>query len=120
MRSSDRWKAECPTPTFRRPNVAESHIWLGLAADRDADHKAADHEFNQAFAELTAIGAQERLLKCHGIYAEVLERRGEMEKAYAHMKKAFAASRPGMLHTDEEGEETAALRISARRTPARQ
>ncbi len=92
-----------------RPNVAEAHIWLGLAADRDADHKGADDEFSRAFAELTAIGANERLLKCHGIYAEVLERRGEMEKAYAHMKKAFAASRPGMLHSEEEGEETANL-----------
>ncbi len=86
-----------------RSNVAEAHIWLGLAADRDGEHNAADSEFQQAFAELTAIGANERLLKCHGAYAEVLERRGEMEKAYAHMKKAFAASRPGMLHTDEEG-----------------
>jgi tetratricopeptide (TPR) repeat protein len=92
-----------------RPNVAESHIWLGLAADRDGDEKATDHEFQLAFAELTAIGAEERLLKCHGIYAEVLERRGDMEQAYAHMKKAFAASRPGMLHADDEAAEKANL-----------
>jgi tetratricopeptide (TPR) repeat protein/DNA-binding XRE family transcriptional regulator len=92
-----------------RPNVAESHIWLGLAADRDRDDKAADHEFQLALAELTAIGAEERLLKCHGIYAEVLERRGDMEQAYAHMKKAFAASRPGMLHADDETAERANL-----------
>ena len=87
-----------------RPNVAESHIWLGLAADRDGDHKATDHEFQLALKELAAIGAEERLLKCHGTYAEVLERRGDMEQAYAHMKKAFAASRPGMLHADDDDE----------------
>ena len=92
-----------------RPNVAEAHIWLGLAADRDGDAAVTDQEFQLAIAELTAIGAEERLLKCHGTYAEVLERRGEMEKAYAHMKKAFAASRPGMLRTDEDSEETASL-----------
>jgi len=92
-----------------RPNIAEAHICLGRAAEADGDHKTADHEFQLAIAEFTAVGAEERLLKCHGIYAEVLERRGDMEKAYAHMKKAFAASRPGMLHPDEEGEETASL-----------
>jgi tetratricopeptide (TPR) repeat protein len=91
-----------------RPNVAEAHIWLALAADRGGDAKTTDHEFQLAFAELTAIGAEERLLKCHGTYAEVLERRGEMDKAYAHMKKAFAASRPGMLHSDD-AEEAASL-----------
>lgn len=90
-----------------RPNIAESHIWLGLAADQAGDSKACDHEFQLAIAELTAIGADERLLNCHGRYAEVLERRGDMDKAYAHMKKAFAASRPGMIH--DEDTETASL-----------
>jgi tetratricopeptide (TPR) repeat protein len=93
-----------------RPNVAESHIWLGLAADREGDDDTADHEFQLAIAELTAIGAEERLLRCHGVYAEVLERRGDMEKAYGHMKKAFSASRPGLLQrADEDAAETASL-----------
>ncbi len=92
-----------------RPNIAEAHVWMALAADRDGDDQTADREFQLAITELTAIGAEERLLACHGRYAEILERRGEMEKAYAHMKKAFAASRPGMLHHDDETEETASL-----------
>ncbi|HZQ48779.1 MAG TPA: tetratricopeptide repeat protein [Candidatus Dormibacteraeota bacterium] len=92
-----------------RPNVAEAHIRLGLAADRDGDAAGADNEFQHAISELTAIGGEERLLKCHGLYAEVLERRGEMDKAYAHMKKAFAASRPGMLHERDDDQETASL-----------
>jgi hypothetical protein len=31
------------------------------------------------------------------MYAEVLERRGDLQKAYVHMKKALSASRPGLL-----------------------
>lgn len=91
-----------------RPNVAEAHIWLALAADREGDHAMTDHEFQLAIAELTAIGAEERLLRCHGLYAEALERRGDMDKAYGHMKKAFSASRPGLLHRDDEDAKEAA------------
>jgi tetratricopeptide (TPR) repeat protein len=93
-----------------RPNVAEAHIWLAQVADRNGDHSRTDHEFQLAIAELTALDMEERLLRCHGAYAEVLERRGDMEQAYVHLKKAFAASRPGLLHReDEESEETASL-----------
>ena len=94
-----------------RPNVAEAHIWLAQAADRAGDPKRADREFQLAIAELTSLGLEERLLRCHGIYAEILERRGDMDQAYVHMKKAFAASRPGLLRhrPDEDSEERASL-----------
>lgn len=93
-----------------RPNVAEAHIWLGLVAERGGDTAQVDREFSVAFAELSKLGLEERLLWCHGVYAEVLERRGDMEQAYVHMKKAFAASRPGLLVRDgEDGAETASL-----------
>jgi len=93
-----------------RPNVAEAHIWLAQAADQAGDHLRADREFELALAELTELGMEERLLRCHGIFAEVLERRGEMERAYVHMKKAFSASRPGLLHReDDDSEDTASL-----------
>lgn len=88
-----------------RPNVAEAHIWLGLVAEREGNQADVDREFNVAFAELTKLELHERLLWCHGVYAEVLERRGDMEQAYVHMKKAFARSRPGLL--PREGEDTA-------------
>ena len=92
-----------------RANVAEAHLWLGRAAEAQGDTKRSDHEFQLAIAELTAANAEERLLQAHGIYAELLERRGDMDRAYAHMKKAFAASRPGMLRTDDEADEAANL-----------
>jgi hypothetical protein len=44
------------------------------------------------------------LLNCHRAYAECLERRGELAKAYFHMKQALQASRPGLLR-DKEREE---------------
>ena len=93
-----------------RPNVAEAHIWRGLVAERKGDVAEVDREFNVAFAELTKLELEERLLWCHGVYAEVLERRGDMDQAYVHMKKAFARSRPGLLQRDgEDSAETASL-----------
>ena len=47
------------------------------------------------------MGMRERLLQCHGLYAEILERRGELAKAYVHMKEALQASRPGLLRREE-------------------
>ena len=36
---------------------------------------------------------------------KILEKRGELQRAYEHMKKAFSASRPGLLQTDDEERE---------------
>ncbi len=93
-----------------RGNIAEAHMWLAQIADRRVDAKETDREFSLAINELTGLGMDERLLRCHGMYAEVLERRGDMEQAYVHMKKAFAASRPGLLQREEaESAESASL-----------
>jgi tetratricopeptide (TPR) repeat protein len=89
-------------------NVAEAHVWLGRIAAEVGDSDVADTEFDIAIRGLTDLGVEERLLRCHGIYAEVLEKRGELKRAYEHMKKAFSASRPGLLKAaDEETEEQA-------------
>jgi tetratricopeptide (TPR) repeat protein len=92
-------------------NVAEAHVWLGRIAAEVGDDERADTEFDIAIRGLTEIGVEERLLRCHGIYAEILEKRGELKSAYAHMKKAFSASRPGLLQA--EGEETEERATSA-------
>jgi tetratricopeptide (TPR) repeat protein len=84
-----------------RGNLAEAHMWLAHIADRRGDDKEVDREFALAITELTGLGMEERLLRCHGMYAVILERRGEMEQAYVHMKKAFAASRPGLLQGED-------------------
>jgi HTH-type transcriptional regulator, quorum sensing regulator NprR len=79
------------------PNIAEAHVWLGRIAAEAGNDELCDTEFDIAIRGLTEVGVEERLLRCHGIYAEILENRGELKSAYAHMKKAFSASRPGLL-----------------------
>jgi tetratricopeptide (TPR) repeat protein len=90
------------------PNAAEAHVWLGrIAAEMGAD-ELADTEFDIAIRKLTEVGVEERLLRCHGLYAEILEKRGQLKEAYVHMKKAFSASRPGLLQGEgDESEEQA-------------
>jgi tetratricopeptide (TPR) repeat protein/DNA-binding XRE family transcriptional regulator len=90
------------------PNVAAAHMWLGRVADRMDDHETTDREFALAIRGLEQLGTHERVLQCHGIYAEILERRGDVARAYVHMKTALQASRPGLLQgTNDEGKERA-------------
>ncbi len=85
-------------------STAESHVWLGRIADRRGENEAADRELELAINGFGALGMRERLLLCHGAYAEILERRGDLAKAYVHMKEALQASRPGLLRRQEEAE----------------
>jgi tetratricopeptide (TPR) repeat protein len=85
--------------------IAEAHVWLGRIADRRGEEQAVDYEFDQAIRGFEALGMHERLLQTHGVYAEVLERRGELAKAYVHMKEALQASRPGLLRREQEQEQ---------------
>lgn len=92
-------------------NIAEAHVWLGRIGAEVGDDELCDTEFEIAIRGLTEVGVEERLLRCHGIYAEILENRGELKSAYEHMKKAFSASRPGLLQS--AGDETAERPTSA-------
>ena len=86
-------------------NVAESHLWLGRVAAGEGDTVTTDREFTMAMRLMGEGGYQERLVRCHSIYAEVLEARGEMDRAYEYMKKALAAARPGLLINQEPAED---------------
>ncbi len=86
-------------------NVAEAHMWLGRIADKLGDHPTADYEFALAVRGLEQLGTDERLFQAHGIYAEILERRGDVAQAYVHMKKALQASRPGGLMQRKQQED---------------
>ena len=85
-------------------SAAEAHVWLGRVADARGDAEGADREFDRAIADFAALGLRERLLHTHGAYAEILERRGDLNKAYVHMKEALQASRPDLLRRDPEAE----------------
>jgi tetratricopeptide (TPR) repeat protein len=86
-------------------NVAEAHMWLGRIADRLGDPVATDREFAQAIHGLEQLDRRESLFQTHGVYAEILERRGEVAQAYVHMKKALEASRPGVRQMQQEEEQ---------------
>lgn len=92
-------------------NVAEAHLWLGRVAAELGDDAVVDAEFEIAIRGLTEMGLTERLLRCHGLYAEVLEKRGNLPAAYVHMKMALSASRPGLLSDD--GSDEAEERVSS-------
>ncbi len=85
-------------------NVAEAHVWLGRVAAALGEDEVADAEFEQAIGRLSRLGMEERLLRCHGVYAEILEKRGELHRAYEHMKQAFSSTRPGLLRGGGEEE----------------
>ena len=86
-------------------NVAEAHIWLGRVADKLGDAQGTDREFALAIQGLEKLGRRESLFQAHGVYAEILERRGDVSQAYLHMKKALEASRPGARQTQQEEEQ---------------
>jgi tetratricopeptide (TPR) repeat protein len=86
-------------------SVAEAHVWLGRIADSRGDHARVDREFDAAIHGFDTLGMRERLLNTHGVYAEALERRGELARAYVHMKEALQASRPGLLRREQEREQ---------------
>src|SRR5438105_4358634 len=85
--------------------IAEAHVWLGRVADRKGRPEEADRQFSDAIRGFEALGMRERLLQCHGIFAEMLERRGELARAYEHMKEALQASRPGLLRREHVKEQ---------------
>jgi tetratricopeptide (TPR) repeat protein len=88
-----------------RPGMAEAHVALGLVAEKLGDNETVDSEFEKAIRAFEQLGMRDRLLQCHGAYAEILERRGELQRAYSHMKKAVAASRPSARSSDEMEDE---------------
>ncbi|MEO8745898.1 MAG: helix-turn-helix transcriptional regulator [Candidatus Dormiibacterota bacterium] len=79
-------------------NVAEAHAWLGRLADGAGDPETTDREFALAIQGFERLDTTERLFQCHGVYADILEKRGDVARAYTHMKKALQASRPGGHH----------------------
>jgi tetratricopeptide (TPR) repeat protein/DNA-binding XRE family transcriptional regulator len=85
-------------------DIATAHCWLGRACDGAGNYEGSDREFELGIRMFEGLAMRDRLLNCHRAYAECLERRGELAKAYQHMKQALQASRPGMLR-DKEREE---------------
>lgn len=71
-------------------STADARMWKGRIAARFGDDVGTDDEFQRALAILESSGMTGRLVQCHTGYAEILERRGDLPRAYGHLKTAFA------------------------------
>ena len=69
--------------------VADAHLWCGRIAARLGDEARSDAAFQSAVAILERSLMVERLVECHATYAEILERRGDLARAYEHLREAF-------------------------------
>jgi tetratricopeptide (TPR) repeat protein len=69
-------------------SVAQAHLWLGQVAASLSEPEVADAEFELAIDQLTRTGETEELVRCYAVYAETLDHRGELHRAYEHMKAA--------------------------------
>jgi len=75
-------------------SAAQAHVWLGQVAASLGEACVVDSEFALAIDQLKRNGELERLVRCHALYAEILEQRGEAERAYEHLKSAFSLAIP--------------------------
>lgn len=79
-----------------RASIAQAHLWLGHVASSLDQPVVADSEFEEALKQLSSAGDDAQLVRCHALYADALERRGDLQRAYEHMKAALAwATRTG-------------------------
>jgi tetratricopeptide (TPR) repeat protein len=77
--------------------LADSHIWLGRIAAELGEHASVDEEFQEAWGILDALGASERLSRCHVEYAELLEKRGDVVAANQQLRLALSRLHPGRM-----------------------
>ena len=78
-----------------KATIADCHMWMGrIAADR-GDAARVDTEFREAWGILDALGATERLSRCHVQYAEILEKRGDLAGANRQLRHALTHLVPG-------------------------
>ena len=84
-------------------SVAQAHLWLARVATWLGEPAIADSEFERAIDQLARTGEGEELLRSHALYSETLERRGELRRAYEHLKAALAQATSNRLELAENG-----------------
>jgi tetratricopeptide (TPR) repeat protein/DNA-binding XRE family transcriptional regulator len=72
-----------------KATLAECHMWLGRIAAELREDARVDAEFGAATGILEALGASERLSRCHVQYAELLEKRGDLVAANEQLRLAL-------------------------------
>jgi tetratricopeptide (TPR) repeat protein len=90
-----RQAVEFATRAAEPANIGATHVWFGRIADAGGDHGRADAEFSAAFDLFKDPTSSQRLSQAHAIYAEILERRGDLGAAVQHLKRALATQQSG-------------------------
>lgn len=72
-------------------NEGEAHVWLGRIAAARGDMATAGTEFAIGFERFETSDATEWLARAHGLYAEILEERGDVAAANRHLRRALGA-----------------------------
>lgn len=70
--------------------AADASLLQGRIAYQEQDYPAGDRHFEAGLAILERLGAHEELIDQSACYAQLLEDRGEMQKAIIYWKKAYA------------------------------
>jgi len=87
--------------------LADSHQWLGRIAAERGECDRVDAEFREAWGILDALGAEERLSRCHVAYAELLEKRGDLAAANRQLRLALNRLHPAKIAPPAQLERTA-------------
>jgi tetratricopeptide (TPR) repeat protein/DNA-binding XRE family transcriptional regulator len=98
---AQRWAREAfdfATRAAEPVNVGAAHVWLGRIAEAAGDHSTADAEFSAAFELFQDPTSGHRLSQALGLYAEILEQRGDLGAAVQHLKRALATQRPDAVY----------------------
>jgi tetratricopeptide (TPR) repeat protein/DNA-binding XRE family transcriptional regulator len=99
---------DCAEELSEKATLAEAHMWLGRIAAERGEQARVDAEFREAWGILDALGAPERLSRCHVEYAELLERRGDIASANHHLRIALLQLHPARVaSTHQERSATA-------------
>ncbi|HSS94783.1 MAG TPA: helix-turn-helix transcriptional regulator [Candidatus Dormibacteraeota bacterium] len=93
---------DCAEELSEKATLAEAHMWLGRIAAERAEPALVDAEFREAWGILDALGAPERLSRCHVEYAELLERRGDIASANHHLRIALTQLHPGRVASTKQ------------------
>ena len=98
LEEAERWARQAFESAGRASepvNVGGSHVWLGRNAEAGGDQGKADAEFRSAFELFQDPASNQRLSHAHALYAEILERRGDLGAAVQHLKRALATQQSG-------------------------
>ncbi len=90
-----------------KATLADCHQWLGRIAAERGEHDRVDAEFREAWGILDALGAEERLSRCHVVYAELLEKRGDLAAANHQLRLALNRLHPAKIAPPAQLERTA-------------